>query len=111
MRMLLAILAMVVMSNAQARSATGNVNYLIVRHSDGLVYFHLKNVSNESARPACAVNPYFMIKDEKSEAGKQQLSMLLAAQAAGKRITVVGYDTCIRWGDGEDVNYIQTWAD
>ncbi|MCS4306757.1 hypothetical protein M2404_001082 [Rheinheimera pacifica] len=33
--------------------------------------------------------------------------MLLAAQASGRELTVRGMNTCNRWGDGEDVNWLQ----
>jgi hypothetical protein len=57
-----------------------------------------------SGKPTCAKNPYWMIRDENSNAGKQQLATLLAAQATGKTVTVNGMGTCQRWLDGEDVN-------
>ncbi len=47
-----------------------------------------------------------MIKNEKSLVGKQQLTLLLMAQATNKVVSIVGYDTCSRWGNGEDINYI-----
>ncbi len=57
--------------------------------------------------PACATISYWMIRDENSNSGKQQLSMLLAAHAAQRSISVHGMNTCNRWGDGEDVDYIR----
>lgn len=83
----------------------GLVTEIIVRESDGLHYFHLEGVHNN--KPPCAKNhDYWMIRNEKSPAGQSQLSILLTAQAQQKPIHVVGFDTCSRWPDGEDVNYL-----
>ncbi len=106
MKQLIGILLLVLALNVSAGSQTGTVDYVIVRASDGLVYFTLKEgVLND--RPDCAKIAYWMIKDENSNAGKQQYSMILTAHAAGKTVTVKGMNTCDRWGDGEDVNTIQ----
>lgn len=91
--------------NCFSGTATGKVDKVFVRDSDGLTYFTLKDATVEN-KPACATNAYWMIKDENSESGKKQYSMILAAQASGKKVQVVGYNTCTRWGDGEDVNVI-----
>lgn len=82
------------------------MDYIIVRASDGLTYFTIKGgeiVDN----PPCATQGYWMIKDENSNSVKMQYSMILSAQASGKTINVTGMNTCARWGDGEDVNFIQ----
>ncbi|MFL7023521.1 hypothetical protein BCS58_04265 [Enterovibrio norvegicus] len=89
-----------------AGSQTGKVGYIVVRASDGLVYFTVRGEA-AAGQPACATNTYWMIRDENSNSGKQQYSMILSAHASGKVVNVVGMDSCIRWGDGEDVNYIQ----
>ncbi|MDM3871230.1 hypothetical protein QSV34_07660 [Porticoccus sp. W117] len=94
-------------SNNYAGQATGKIKDILIRDSDGLVYIILKNDAQVSDKPACATNSYWMIKDENSETGKRQLSALLAAQLAGKEITIVGYNTCTRWGDGEDINLVR----
>ena len=59
-----------------------------------------------AARPSCATQGYWMIKDENSAAGKRQLAALLAARATGAEVTVIGFNACTRWGDGEDVDAI-----
>lgn len=89
-----------------AGTQTGTVNYVVVRASDGLVYFYL-NGGQLQNRPACAKIGYWIIKDENSNSGEQQYAMILAAHASGKPVTVVGMNSCTRWPDGEDVNYIQ----
>ena len=88
-----------------ASEQTGRVTQLIVRASDGLVYFYLDGA--RTARPACApTNTYWMIKAEASETGKKQLAMLMVARETGKPLRVVGSNTCTRWVDGEDVDSI-----
>ena len=89
---------------AMAGSQTGQVISVQVRASDGLVWFYLSGTP--SGRPSCATNTYWMILNENSVAGKQQLAQLLTARATGQVITVVGSNTCNRWNDGEDVNLI-----
>ena len=88
-----------------AGSQKGVITQLLVRASDGVVYFFLSGTPKD--RPSCAqVWTYWMIKDENSTAGKQQLVQLLTAYALGTPVAVFGTNTCTRWGDGEDVEYI-----
>lgn len=89
---------------AFAGSQTGKITQLFVRASDGLVYFVLSGPA--FGKPACAIQPYWMIKDENAAAGKRQLALLLTARATDQVITVSGMSTCTRWGDGEDVDNI-----
>ncbi|CAI3143775.1 hypothetical protein MWMV7_MWMV7_02249 [Acinetobacter calcoaceticus] len=90
-------------SNIWAGSAKGKIINIIVRDSDGLVYVTVEGRAN---KPACAVGNYMIIKNENSATGKRQLALLLMAQAANKIIYIKGYDTCSRWPDGEDIDYI-----
>ena len=90
---------------AYAGQQTGTMTTLIVRASDGLVFFNLSGAYID--KPACAGNyDYWMITDENSNTGKQQLSLLMAARLSGATVTVHGNNTCNRWSDGEDVNVI-----
>ncbi|HEY0924143.1 hypothetical protein [Rheinheimera pacifica] len=99
------LLALSCMS-ANAGSQVGKVGYLLVRASDGLVYFTIEGAAKIDS-PACAKNTYWMIRDENSEVGKKQYAMLLAAQASGRELTVRGMNTCNRWSDGEDLDWLQ----
>lgn len=92
-------------SFSYAGSQIGEIQYVIVRASDGLIYFRLSG--SKSGAPGFATSGEWMIRDESSNVGKQQYAMLLAAQLAGKSVTVSGFNTCVRWGDGEDVNEIR----
>ena len=106
MKKILALILCLLSGLSLAGNQSGTVNYVIVRASDGLVYFTLSG-GNKVNSPACATNSYWMIKDENSNSGKQQYSMILAAHASGKIVSVHGSNTCTRWGDGEDVDWIQ----
>jgi hypothetical protein len=95
-------------SVANAGTITGTVQSLLARASDGLTYVFINGVA--TGQPACATNAYFMIMNETSDVGHKQYAMLLAAQAAGSRITIFGAGTCTRWPDGEDINGIQIFG-
>lgn len=89
-----------------AGNVEGMVGSLSQRASDGLIVVYISGTS--SGRPACAASQlYWLVKDENSNVGKGQYAMLLAARLAGKTVRVVGSNTCTRWGDGEDINYIE----
>lgn len=106
MKPLLASMLLLLSAEALAGSQRGTVSSVIVRASDGLIYFTI-NSTAKSGSPACATNSYWMIKDENSEVGKKQYSLLLAALASGRELTVEGMNTCTRWADGEDIDWLQ----
>jgi len=106
MKKVISVIFLLLSLNANAGSQMGTVDYIIVRASDGLIYFTLTGGALEN-RPSCATIGYWMIKDENSNAGQQQYSMILAAHAAGKTVRVTGSNTCSRWGNGEDVDALQ----
>lgn len=99
------VAAMVIAPLSFAGSQLGRITSLVFRASDGLVYFYLEG--SPSARPACAQSQvYWVIRDEKSEAGKRQIAMLLTARALNAPIHVNGTNACERWSDGESVDSI-----
>lgn len=91
-------------ATAMAGTQTGQVLDLHVRSTDGLISVELSGSS--LAKPACAGYAYWLIRDENSTAGKQQLALLLAAQASGRTVQIVGTGTCVRWPDGEDIGAV-----
>lgn len=102
-----AIALTVLSSTASAGEVLGVVTTLLVRDSDGLVYVHLSGTP--TGRPACAANTsYWMIPNENSEAGKKLYALLLGAKLAQQQVRIVGKTTCVRWGDGEDIDYVST---
>lgn len=100
----MSLLAMVLLAwagTASGSSQIGTVFRVHVRASDGSVYFYVEG--DRTQRPACALHPYWVLANETSVAGKQQLALIIAAQTSGRTIYVWGTGTCTRWNDGEDV--------
>lgn len=95
-------------SVAVAGTISGKISTIIQRSTDGLTYVVIDGTA--SGKPACASNTYWMVYDENSDSGKKQFAMLLAAWASGLQVKIVGRNSCLRWPDGEDINYIQTLA-
>jgi hypothetical protein len=106
MKKLFLIVVTVFSLDSYAGNQTGVVDYVLVRASDGLISFRLKG-GTMNAAPTCATQGYWMIKDENSNAGKLQYSMILSAQASGKTVYISGTNTCARWSDGEDADLIK----
>ncbi|RZT30766.1 hypothetical protein [Cupriavidus agavae] len=95
----LAVNATLAAAPAFAGSVGGTVAYITARPN--LTYFAI-NGSNVN-RPACASGTtYYMIKDENSTSGKQQIALLMLAKATGRPVWVEGAGQCTKWSDGED---------
>lgn len=90
-------------ANCIAGTQTGKVQRILVRE-DGLHYVVLDGTP--TGKPLCATIGYWMIKDESSNYGKAQLSLLMMAFASGKTVTIDGRNTCSRWPDGEDISSV-----
>lgn len=93
-----------VIGTAMAGDQVGQVLDIQVRAPDGLNIIELSG--SHSSKPACASFSYWLIKDENSTAGKQQLALLMAAQASAQTVQIVGSGTCSRWPDGEDIGAV-----
>jgi hypothetical protein len=87
-------------SSSYAGYQSGKITGLSVR-SDGLIWVVLEGT--HTGKPACATGNYWMIKDENSEYGKKQYSMILAAYLSGKIVYIDGDNLCTRWPDGENI--------
>jgi hypothetical protein len=104
----LVALASAVLPSAAVSAGTveGMIGSLSQRAADGLIVVYINGAN--SGRAACAAgHVYWLVKDENSNVDKGHYAMLLAAKLAGKTVRVVGLNTCTRWGDGEDINYIE----
>ncbi len=100
-----ALVSLIATAGAQAGEGTGTVDTLVVRDTDGLTYVQLSTPPTN--RPSCAAGTtYWMIPSENSEAGKKLYALLLAAHVSGKTVIIAGKNTCARWGDGEDIQYV-----
>jgi hypothetical protein len=85
----------------------GNVFQVRVRAADGLVYVYLDGP--RTAPPSCASQAFWVVGNEASIAGRQQLALLTMAQASGKRVTIYGTGTCGRWPDAENIAEVVVW--
>jgi len=83
---------------------TGNIKS-IQALADGRIMVFM--VDERSEKPDCATYPYWFIADENSTAGKTQLSILLAAHSAKRKVTITGSGQCTRWVDGENINSVE----
>ncbi len=90
---------------AVAGSTTGQVSRLVTRASDGLQLVEIAGTA--TGQPACARYSYFLIRDEKSDTGKTHYAMLMSAFLSATKVTIQGSGTCVRWGDGEDIEAVQ----
>lgn len=103
------LLSLLIIFNAlgvQAGHQVGVVSNLSIRSPSGLIYFYLNGAAKTSS-PICATYTYWVIYDENSSVGKEQLALILSAQAQNRPLDVTGTNTCIREGAGEDVGTIQ----
>ncbi|HSX52052.1 MAG TPA: hypothetical protein VLF09_13895 [Cellvibrio sp.] len=103
MKKIIVLSVLLFCANCIAGSQTGKVQRILARE-DGLLYVILDGVP--TGKPQCATIGYWMIKDENSNYGKAQLSLLMMAFASGKTVTIEGRNTCSRWSDGEDISGI-----
>jgi hypothetical protein len=58
--------------------------------------------------PSCATQPMKFVINASTDAGRAQISTVLAAQSAGRLISILGTGTCDVWGDTETVFWVQS---
>jgi hypothetical protein len=96
------------LASAQTQSyQEGTIFQLRVRSTDGLVYVYMTGVRAHS--PACASEPFWVIQNEASVVGRQQMALLSMALAAGKKVTIFGTGTCGRWPTAENIAEVVVW--
>ena len=83
---------------------TGRLRTVYARDPDGL---QLIEIEGRGARPACAIATQMAFRDEKSDIGKAQYAMLMAAFLAGQTATVVGAGKCTRSDQSEDIAVVR----
>jgi len=96
-------LAFLTSANVFAGETTGKVSLLYVHGYNDFILFGM--TSAQPSYAACAVTGRYAISTS-SQQGKNILSTVLAAKAAGLTITVSGKNTCTTHGDAEDINAI-----
>jgi hypothetical protein len=101
-------LAAVAGAPAIAGTETGFIKAIHVRDSDGLIWVDLTITTNPGPlnHPQCAWQPYWILPNESSQSAKELFATLLAAQVSGRKVTLIGKNTCTRWPDGEDIESV-----
>lgn len=100
----LVLLASVGSLPAPSDADTGRLKGVYARDPDGL---QLAQIENRGERPACAIQTQMVIRDEKSDMGKAQFAMLIAAFLADRTVTIVGAGTCTRSNQSEDIGVVR----
>ena len=105
--LLLASMCAVAVSPATAGTQTGFIKSIYVRDSDGLILVNLfMDETYFPNHPACGWQTYWVVPNETTASGKRLFATLLAAQISGRHVTILGKNTCSRWGDGEDIDTV-----
>ena len=95
-----------VASPANAGQAAFSAPYGIHATEHGVVIFHTNGArSDPPTCPSPLIANRFAIAAT-TDAGKAMISLLLTAQARGKRVSVYGTGNCNLWGDTESVSYL-----
>ena len=90
-------------SSTFAGDTTGKVNLVYVHGYNDFILFSL--TSTQPNFSSCAVSGRYAISTS-TQQGKNILSVVLAAKAAGLSITVSRKNTCTTHGDAEDINAV-----
>jgi hypothetical protein len=83
-----------------AGNTTGKIHTVWVHYYNDFVLFSLE--STQPSLAACAVTGRYVVSTS-TQQGKNILSTVLAAKAAGQTVSVMGKNTCTTHGDAEDV--------
>jgi hypothetical protein len=80
-------------------SGIGSITQVISNNS-GRVF--VTQNGSRSTRPACAVDPRWVINGS-TETGKAMLASMLTAYATNRQILILGTGACADWGDSESI--------
>lgn len=86
-----------------AGTTTGTVSQVFVHGYNDIILFNMQSMYSNFA--SCATTLRYAISTS-TQQGKNTLSTILSAKAAGQVITVIGKNSCITHGDAEDINYL-----
>jgi hypothetical protein len=92
---------------ASAGAGDGRIsNYLV--SSNGMFFFQTENMPD---RIGCNTENAFAISmtGPNASAGKAIIATVIAAEAQGKTVRVIGKGSCDLWGDRETVDYITVY--
>jgi hypothetical protein len=107
LRPLAILTSLIAAAPVMAGTDTAFIKAIHVRDSDGLIWVDLISTYWPPINhPQCASQPYWIIRDESSEEGRKLFATLLAAHVAGRKVTIIGKNTCSRQPDGEDIESV-----
>jgi hypothetical protein len=92
--------------NVYAGTTDGKVGSVFVHAFNDVFAFGM--VSTNPVFASCAASKRYAVSTS-TQQGKNLLSTILAAKAAGQTIQVVGKGTCTANGDSEDINYVAVY--
>jgi hypothetical protein len=111
---LLALMLTAYPTAALASTEWGQLKWISVRSTDGLVYFGLQVPTYppgayppRTPKPACATEGYWILGDVSQPAVRLQYDLLMRSMQIGKPLRVDGTGTCAGWPDAEDVETVQ----
>lgn len=99
-------LACVFAGNVYAAPTDGKVSLVFVHVMNDVFAFGMQSTNPGFA--GCATSRRYAVSTS-TQQGKNALSTILAAKAAGQTIQVVGKGTCTFLGDSEDISYIAVY--
>lgn len=94
------LMCLIFSSSVFAGNTTGKINTIWVHYYNDFVLFSLD--SSQPNLAVCAVTGRYVVSTS-TQQGRNVLSTILAAKAAGQLVTVMGKNTCTTHGDSEDV--------
>ena len=89
--------------NAFAGVTEGKLSTVFVHGFNDVFAFRMQSSSPNFA--SCATSMRYAVSTS-TQQGKNILSTILAAKAAGQTIQVVGKNTCTTHSDAEDIHYV-----
>lgn len=103
MRVVVAILIAGFTGTCVASESIGNINILGVNAFDEA----LIQLTDNDSYAVCAQNFRRYAADLKTENGRSMYSLMMSAQAQGKKLKIVGKNKCDVRGDAESIQYIE----
>ncbi|TVZ41825.1 hypothetical protein P886_1175 [Alteromonadaceae bacterium 2753L.S.0a.02] len=105
MKKILLIFIIISSTNSFASSAIGNIGKLVIGRDGHQIYVELLGVP-ETCGSEHPIGFNYAISTNSHPMAKEILSTLIAAQVAGKKVTIQGGSTCTIDSRMEDISYI-----
>jgi len=73
------------------------------------VFFVVFNVTVSGAPPPCATQTMRFVADLNTPGGQGMMAAILAAQMAGRNVSIMGRGSCDIWSDTESMAYVNVY--